>query len=480
MKRRFGNPIFCAATALAALACGGDAESESVGAKRGIACAPDQTLPCTCPNGTSGTQKCQLDKTFSVCDCDAASAAAARGAIGSAGTGAVLVPAVPVSPPAAGSGASVPPGMGTMPPPPAKPPAVPPMPATPQPVIVPPEDVMVCNGMGVAPAADEQVEVLKIRTSDVVPGGFKSMAGTTYACFWIEIDMPEKRHIVGWEGAVGGDRTVHHQQVSLGAKPFYLLNQGGLCGLPSVEYTWTGERPPEWTPGLAGYPIGGPENGGKARFLWQTHFEGATTYAGGFNAYVTKKLRKYDAGNFEQGDVRGIMIPPKAAATHVAKCTPDMTKNKLSHPIYVFSSMLHAHLTVRKIKSEQFRDGKLLTTLGSEMATGFAGFFDQTFHPHTPCIQILPGDELITTCEYQNPWDATITGGEATNQEMCTTFMQYFPRLPAAERQLLRNDRFYRRLHRNALTRGCVTWTLELRVLRRRRSSVRTPGARRA
>jgi hypothetical protein len=242
--------------------------------------------------------------------------------------------------------------------------------------------------------------------------------------------MPEKRHIVGWEGAVGGERTVHHQQVSLGAKPFYLANQGGLCGLPSVEYTWTGERPPEWTPTLAGYPIGGPENGNKARFLWQTHFEGATTYMGGFNAYVTKKLRKYDAGNFEQGDVRGINIPPKAAITHTAKCTPDMTKAKLIHPIYVFASMLHAHLTVKKIKAEQFRDGKLLTTFGMAQASGFAGFFDQSFHPHTPCVQILPGDELITTCDYQNPWDVAVTGGEATNQEMCTTFMQYFPRLP--------------------------------------------------
>jgi Copper type II ascorbate-dependent monooxygenase, C-terminal domain len=315
------------------------------------------------------------------------------------------------------------PGVGT---PPA---TVPPMPEF-KPVIVPPEDVKACTGMGTAPTADEQVEIIKVRMTDIMPGGYKAPGGTVYGCFWVEIDMPEKRHIIGWEGAVGGDRAVHHQQVSLGAKPFYLTAQGGLCGLPSIEYTWTGERPPEWTPGIAGYPIGGPENGGKARFLFQTHFEGATTYMGGFNAYVTKKLRKYDAGNFEQGDVRGIMIPPKASITHEARCTTDMTTKKLIHPIYVYSSMLHAHLTVKHIKGEHFRGGKLLTTLGEETPAGFAGFFDQSFHPHTPCIEVLPGDELVTTCDYQNPWDVMVVGGEAQNQEMCTTFMQYFPRLP--------------------------------------------------
>lgn len=301
-----------------------------------------------------------------------------------------------------------------------------------KPIVVPPEDVMLCNGMGQAPTADEAVEVLKIRMTDIVPGGFKAPGGTYYGCFWVELDMPEKHHIIGWEGAVGGDRSIHHQQVSLGAKPFYLQQQGGLCGLPSVEYTWTGERPPEWTPSMAGYPVGGPEQGGKARFLFQVHFESASMYTGGFNAYVTKKLRKYDAGNFEQGDVAGINIPPKAAVTHEARCTADMTTAKISQPIYVFASMLHAHLTVKHIKGEQYRGGKLINTFGDESTMGFAGFFDQTFKPHMPCIEILPGDELVTTCDYQNPWDQPVMGGEATNQEMCTTFMQYFPRLPKA------------------------------------------------
>jgi hypothetical protein len=241
--------------------------------------------------------------------------------------------------------------------------------------------------------------------------------------------MTEKQHIIGWEGAVG-DRAVHHQQVSLSTKPVYLTQQGGLCGLPTVDFTWTGEKPTEWTPKLAGYPLGGPENNGKAQFLWQVHFESPTMYVGGFNVYVTKKLRKYDAGNFEQGDVSGINIPPMSSVMHVATCTPDMTKQKLTYPIYVFASMQHAHLTVTHIKSDMSRDGMQMKLFGDQSTMGFAGFFDQQFNPVTPCLEVRPGDQLETTCNYTNNGTTAITGGEGLNQEMCTTFFQYFPRLP--------------------------------------------------
>ena len=61
------------------------------------------------------------------------------------------------------------------------------MAAPPPPVLVDAADEAACDPIGAPPSADEPVEVLKVRTSDVVPNGFTSMAGTTYACFWIEI-----------------------------------------------------------------------------------------------------------------------------------------------------------------------------------------------------------------------------------------------------------------------------------------------------
>lgn len=410
----------CGVVAVVAIGCGSTDDGAGGPADVGVggiagagavtpggACTVGQETPCTCMDGASGVQRCQADGTSSVCMCSGAVAPAPGGQP-------VATPGDPAATPMPGDpSAQAPADANGI-------------------VIVPPEDVAGCSGMGAAPDPSEY-EVLEIRTDMAVPGGFTSAEGTTYACFWVEIDMPEKHHIIGWEGAIGGDRTIHHQQVSLHDRPAYLdiFGQGGLCGLPSVEYTWTGGTTPEWTPPIAGFPIGGPENGGKAKFLWQVHFEGATTYTGGFNAYITKNLRKYDAGNFEQGDVAGILVPAGQSAQHVATCTPDMTTQKLVHPIYVYSSMLHAHLTVTNIKGEHFRNGQLMNTFREEAALGF-GFFDQTFQPHTPCIEVLPGDQLVTTCDYTNPFPTDVTGGEATNQEMCTTFMQYFPKLPGA------------------------------------------------
>jgi len=387
----------------------------------GGGCAVGQSLPCTCTDGSNGTSSCQLDGTFSVCQCTGSNAAgvmAGQPGAGGAGSSAPLT---------AGAGsdqvtdtqAAADSSTGA--------------------VILPPQDIAACTGQGAPPGPNEQVEVLEIKTDvvtyggkeyPVTPGGFAAPGGTYYGCFWVDIDMPDKHHIIGWEGAVNGNRAIHHQQVSIGERPFYLSQQGGLCGLPTVDYTWTGERPTEWTPAQAGYPIGGPANGGKAHFLWQVHFEDVTNYTGGFKAYITTNLRKYDAGNFEQGDVSGILVPAMSAATHVADCTPDMTTQKLVQPIYVYAAMQHAHLTITHLKSELKRNGQTIFVFGDQDVAGFLGFFDQSFKPYTPCVEILPGDELITTCDYNNTFPFDVVGGEATNQEMCTTFMQYYPRLP--------------------------------------------------
>jgi Copper type II ascorbate-dependent monooxygenase, C-terminal domain len=46
--------------------------------------------------------------------------------------------------------------------------------------------------------------------------------------------------------------------------------------------------------------------------------------------------------------------------------------------------------------------------------------------------QILPGDRLITTCGYDTSADSTtVTGGHATDNEMCFNFVEYYPEAPA-------------------------------------------------
>jgi len=44
-------------------------------------------------------------------------------------------------------------------------------------------------------------------------------------------------------------------------------------------------------------------------------------------------------------------------------------------------------------------------------------------------IKISPGDSLKTYCEYDTSnSDKPVIGGEASNEEMCATFLQFYPR----------------------------------------------------
>ena len=82
------------------------------------------------------------------------------------------------------------------------------------------------------------------------------------------------------------------------------------------------------------------------------------------------------------------------------------------------------------VELQQNTDNQLLRIIGESVASPFYGLTDQSFKPQTPCLDILPGDRLSTVCDYNNPRSTPVLGGEGTLDEMCATFMTYFPRLP--------------------------------------------------
>ena len=59
------------------------------------------------------------------------------------------------------------------------------MPDKPAQVLADPADIASCDPAGSPPSADEVVEVLEVKTGDVVPGGFAAPGGTYYGCFWV-------------------------------------------------------------------------------------------------------------------------------------------------------------------------------------------------------------------------------------------------------------------------------------------------------
>jgi Copper type II ascorbate-dependent monooxygenase, C-terminal domain len=79
--------------------------------------------------------------------------------------------------------------------------------------------------------------------------------------------------------------------------------------------------------------------------------------------------------------------------------------------------------------TEHYRCGKKI----GEMARIEPYEFDnqQQFRVGSDPIKILPGDAMVTTCKYTTTdLNSTLAAGLSTNDEMCVSFMSYYPSLP--------------------------------------------------
>ena len=122
-------------------------------------------------------------------------------------------------------------------------------------------------------------------------------------------------------------------------------------------------------------------------------------------------------------------IPPwQEEVLYAGQCSSQCTAKAIPpEGVKVICGSLHAHLTARKMTLRHIRDG-------IEQKTPFEDnhydFNYQIFRYLPEEITVLPGDELITECRYntEDRTEATF-GGEGTLDEMCATYVRYYPKL---------------------------------------------------
>ncbi|CAG7828065.1 unnamed protein product [Allacma fusca] len=97
--------------------------------------------------------------------------------------------------------------------------------------------------------------------------------------------------------------------------------------------------------------------------------------------------------------------------------------------ITAFNILLHSHLSGRKMKLRHFRDGKELPWIATD------DHYDFNYQQNRLLLenrQILRGDQRIAECTdsstHVNP-PAGILGGIRTTDEMCDTYLMYYPRM---------------------------------------------------
>lgn len=267
---------------------------------------------------------------------------------------------------------------------------------------------------------------------------------TTYACqrFNMPAEVNDRpNHIVRFDPIINRTDIVHHLIV-FSCTDAVTKTDPWICGLemPSgcKEFVWgwaLGGKS-ECIPEEAGIPVGA--NGPKF-FVIQMHYNNQHNIAdardsSGVRLHITPKLRKYDASTFQSGATENdIAIPPKQKAYTIVSSCPAYCTEAAFPPegIKVYAYLLHMHLLGARMRTDVTYSNGTVAKLGEVPVYDFNS---QTWIALNPPLILRKGDALTTYCTYNSMSQTNVTlGGPSTTEEMCTSNIAYYPRLPGLD-----------------------------------------------
>lgn len=251
-----------------------------------------------------------------------------------------------------------------------------------------------------------------------------------------ETDLDNGRlHMIGYEPVIDAtsQQFVHHLTVR--ASPTRnngsstTTNCQGLDRAIELAYAWAPGEGSLALPRNVGAALGGAT--GYFSFEMETHYNNPGRVQGavdnsGVRFYYTNRPREIQAGVLQLGDpalrLSGQPLG-NGLSVHSFHCPASCTSFALQEPVTVVREYLHMHQSGRRIKNEQFRDGKLLRTGAIDFFS-----FDQQGNQavQQEPFQVLPGDSFNTACYYRTSGDETF--GLSSQEEMCMAFIFYYPR----------------------------------------------------
>lgn len=159
---------------------------------------------------------------------------------------------------------------------------------------------------------------------------------------------------------------------------------------------------------------------------------------------VTNRTRPYDSGLLMIGAPvdTSVVIPPNKTAYGIQSHL--VVPSNLLIPRNVFAVMYHAHTLGKRVWADLIRGGNQLITGANGL--GRDDPFDFGMQRYLPLNASFGGRDVIRTrCVFENTVargimggnseaasGRPVTGGEGTTQEMCMTFLFYYPRIPVA------------------------------------------------
>ncbi|XP_042611793.1 DBH-like monooxygenase protein 1 homolog isoform X2 [Cyprinus carpio] len=278
---------------------------------------------------------------------------------------------------------------------------------------------------------------------------------TTYWCQIFKFpELKKKHHIIRIEPMIqkGHENLVHHillyqcdsnlnkSEINRGHECYHPNMPDSFFTCETVLFAWAIGGEGFTYPPHAGMSIGTSTD--PVYVQMEIHFDNPSLQRGivdssGLRLYYSPSLRRYDAGVIETGVWVSLyhMLPPGmqdyiTEGHCTQECLQESLDSEMASGIHVFAVLLHAHLAGRAIKARHFRQQVELQPLASDDQ------FDFNFQEFQPLSQeriILPGDSLITECRYNTKGRMNMTwGGLSTRDEMCLSYLLYYPRVNLA------------------------------------------------
>jgi hypothetical protein len=253
-------------------------------------------------------------------------------------------------------------------------------------------------------------------------------APEAYVCYGVEVQASKKRHAIAFAPHPDNSAIIHHLSLAQADAPVSPTpapcDAGGSASFRPV-FGWAPGSGNLELPPAAGFPLEGTTH-----YVVQIHYLNAnpqaspSSDASGFDVCTTDQLRPNDADVMAFG-TQSIVLPP-------------FTKTRLACSVQVpwygatthlFAAFPHMHALGTSIATIA-RPG----TTGAPVDLGAVSPWlvgTQRWIPIDYTLQ--PFDLVETHCAWDNTTAATVTFGFTSQNEMCNSFLMYYPRIEAAQ-----------------------------------------------
>ncbi|CAL1525883.1 unnamed protein product [Lymnaea stagnalis] len=196
-----------------------------------------------------------------------------------------------------------------------------------------------------------------------------------------------------------------------------------------VITTWTFGQPGTCFGETVGYRMG---KSGFQRFKLEIHYSNRKLSSGvsgssGLNLYYKPaSATVHDLVTLRTGQSLLEIPPGRPSVTQVGVCNGTCTRTTLSKPAYISHALNSMHSLGVAMKIELRRNGIKLADISNDAVYNYEAPSTRYHRPH---IELLPGDEVVTTCVYNTTASKRwVYQGERSADEVCAGYLAVYPR----------------------------------------------------